>query len=477
MISINPNNISRAAIVVLAVMVMGTYASAQQRSDEVVIFWNNAAVEAAHSRKAGGLEIERALAIMHTAMFNAWTEYDKVALPTLGSPVRRPERERTVENKRETISYAAYRTLTDLFPSYTSNFDQRMTSLGYDPKKESQDRATPSGIGLLAADQVLQDRHHDGSNQLGDLHPGAYSDYTGYVPANSVDNIRDPDRWQPLMERGKGKAAAQEFYMPQWGLVKPFGFDSVLEFRPHTAPKSLESDREGYLRQAQELVDISNNLTERQKVIAEYWELSQGSGSNYVLWNQFAQFVSQRKHYQLDDQVKLFFALNNAMLDASIATWDAKRHWDSERPQTAIVALARILPGSDFRADWESYLPTPPFPDFVSSHSTLSASAAEILKRFTGSDEFGGSYRRPAGVSGLEGKPGPSNDVVLSWATFTEAADESGMSRRYAGLHFTDADIEGRLLGRKVAGISWNKAQAYISGTAPSNKSAHADKK
>src|SRR5215472_11886958 len=311
MISINPNNISRAAIVVIALMVMGTYASAQQPSDDVVIFWNNAAVEAAHSRKAGGLEIERALAIMHTAMFNAWTQYDKVALPTLGSPVRRPESERTVENKREAISYAAYRSLTDLFPSYTSSLDQRMASLGYDPKKESQDRATPSGIGLLAADDVLQDRHHDGSNQLGDLHPGAYSDYTGYVPANSADDIRDPDRWQPLMERGKSEAAAQEFYMPQWGLVRPFGFDSVLEFRPQTAPKSLKSDREGYIRQARELVDISNNLSERQKVIAEYWELSQGSGSNYVLWNQFAQFVSQRKDYQLDEQVKLFFALNN----------------------------------------------------------------------------------------------------------------------------------------------------------------------
>jgi hypothetical protein len=65
----------------------------------------------------------------------------------------------------------------------------------------------------------------------------------------------------------------------------------------------------------------------------------------------------------------------------------------------------------------------------------------------------------------MEGKPGPTHDVVLTWATFTEAADESGMSRRYAGLHFEDADLEGRALGRRVAAISWNRAQAYISGT------------
>ena len=199
---------------------------------------------------------------------------------------------------------------------------------------------------------------------------------------------------------------------------------------------------------------------------------TQGRGTNFVLWNQFAQFVARRDHYRLDDEVKLFFALNTAMHDAAIAAWDAKRHWDSERPQAAIVALAQILPGSVFHENWQSYLPSPPFPDFVSSHSTLSASAAEILKRFTGSDAFGGTYRRAAGVAAQEGKPGPTGDVVLSWATFTEAADESGMSRRYAGLHFEDADLEGRLLGRRVAALSWKKAQSYMLGAGSSRSSA-----
>jgi len=64
----------------------------------------------------------------------------------------------------------------------------------------------------------------------------------------------------------------------------------------------------------------------------------------------------------------------------------------------------------------------------------------------------------------MEGEPGPVHDVVLSWATFTDAADESGMSRRYGGIHFEDADIEGRLLGRRIAALTWHKAQAYVSG-------------
>jgi hypothetical protein len=458
------NNTSRLALPLLLAVTL-TSAFAQQPSDETVILWNNAAVEAAHSKKAGGLEMERALAIMHTAMFNAWAAYDRVALPTVGYPLRRPETERTVQNKREAISYAAYTVLTDLFPSEKASLVSRMLSLGYDPGADPQDPAAPGRIGVLAASALLQERHHDGSNQLGDMHPGAYSDYTGYVPANSPGAIRDADRWQPLVTAQDG-SPAQAFYMPHWGQIKAFGFDSVLEVRPHAAPKSLKSDRAGYIRQAGEIVELSNNLTEREKVIAEYWELSQGAGTNYILWNQFAQFVSQRDRYPLDEQVKLFFVLNTAMLDASIAAWDAKRYWDSERPQTAIVALARILPGSRFREDWQSYLPTPPFPDFVSSHSVLSASAAEALRRFTGSDRFGGSYRRAAGVSELEGKPGPLHDVVLSWPTFSEAADESGMSRRYAGLHFEDADVEGRALGRRVASLSWEKAESYMLGVA-----------
>jgi len=459
------NSVLRLLLVLVLVIEISGHVFGQQAAEASVVTWNNVAIDEARSNNARGLLMVRELAIMHTAMFDAWTRYDAVALPTLGHASRRPEAERTVSNKREAISYAAFRVLNDLFPADTPKLEREMTILGYDPKKKSSDQATPSEIGLLAADTVLEYRHHDGANQLGDLHPGAYSDYTGYATANTTDLIRDPDRWQPLREEGNGKSGAQAFYMPQWGRVKAFGLQSVLDVRPQSTPKSLRSDPAGYILQAKDLVEVTNNLDERQKVIAEYWELSQGQGTNFILWNQFAQFVVHRDRYQLDDQVKLFFALNNAMFDTSIAAWDTKRYWDSERPVTGIATLARMFHGYLFHDDWQPYLPTPPFPDFVSSHSAISAAAAEVLKRFTASDTFGGTYTRPAGVSGMEGKPGPTHDVVLRWATFTEAAYEAGMSRRYGGVHFEDADIEGRQLGRRVAASSWTKAQEYISGT------------
>jgi hypothetical protein len=437
----------------------------QLSSASAVILWNNAAIEVARDNSSGSLVMVRALAMMHTAMFDSWAEYDTTAQPTLGAILRRPESERTMENKQEAVSYAAYRVLTDLFPSSRAKLDRLMATLGYDPKSEFQNSENARAIGIRAATEVLDYRHHDGANQLGDLHPGAYSDYTGYATANTPDVIRDPDRWQPLSDDQNGQSKTQAFFMPQWGLVKPFGFESTLDVRPQASPKTLRSDPAGYIMQAKDLVELTINLTERQKVIAEYWELSQGRGTNVILWNQFAQFLSRRDHHELDDDVKLFFALDNAMFDASIAAWDAKRYWDSERPHTAIATLARIFHGYVFHNDWQPYLPTPPFPDFVSSHSVLSAAAAEVLKRFSGSDEFGGSYLRPAGVPAMKGNPGPVHEVVLSWATFTEAADESGMSRRYGGIDFEDADVEGRSLGRRVGTLSWNEAQARISGT------------
>ena len=458
------NGLRLLLVLVLFVEICG-HALGQKTHENGVVTWNNVAIDEARSNNARGLLMVRELAIMHTAMFDAWTRYDAMAMPTLGHPSRRPDAERTEANKREAISYAAFRVLTDLFPTDTLKLEREMTNLGYDPKKEPSDQTTPSGIGFLAADTVLEYRHHDGANQLGDLHPGAYSDYTGYGTANTPDLIRDPDRWQPLSEKRNGKSYTQAFYMPYWGQVKPFALESVLDVRPQSTPKSLRSDPAGYILQAKDLVELTSNLSDRQRVIAEYWELSQGPGTNFILWNQFAQFVVHRDHYQRDDQVKLCFALNNAMFDTSIAAWDAKRYWDSERPVTAIATLARVFHGYMFHDDWEPYLQTPPFPDFVSSHSAISASAAEILKRFTRADEFGFSYTRRAGVSGMPGKPGPVHDIVLTWATFTEAADESGMSRRYGGVHFEDADLEGRMLGRRVAAISWTRAQEYIAGS------------
>ena len=58
----------------------------------------------------------------------------------------------------------------------------------------------------------------------------------------------------------------------------------------------------------------------------------------------------------------------------------------------------------------------------------------------------------------------PAVDLTLRWPTFSAAADEAGISRRYGGIHFRAGDLQGRALGRAVGGAAWQRAAAYWSG-------------
>ena len=89
-----------------------------------------------------------------------------------------------------------------------------------------------------------------------------------------------------------------------------------------------------------------------------------------------------------------------------------------------------------------------------------------MLAAFTGSDRFGASVTIPAGSSRVEPGITPAVDVVLSWPTFTDAADQAGRSRRYGGIHFEAGDLDGRGLGRRVGANAWAKASGYFAGTA-----------
>src|SRR5260221_12098200 len=156
-------------------------------SDNVVVQWNVAALQGVRDSRIGPPMVARALAIVHTCIYDAWAAaYDKRAVGTrFGDELRRPKRERTLANENEAISFAAYRALVDLFAlDKASVFDPLMASLGYDPNNLTTNTDTPAGIGNVACAAVLAFRHGDGSNQLGDLHPRAYSDWTGYVSFN-----------------------------------------------------------------------------------------------------------------------------------------------------------------------------------------------------------------------------------------------------------------------------------------------------
>jgi hypothetical protein len=368
-----------------------------------------------------------------------------------------------------------------------------MASLGYNPGDVSTDTTTPTGIGNVACQAILHNRQNDGANQLGNLTSSGipYADYTGYVPSNPATMVPlgtaydyaslNPNHWQPLTYSNGLATVTPTFVGAQWQNVIPFAMSSADEFRRFIArfgPALYPSKR--YTRQAQDLVAISAGLTDTQKMIAEYWANGPHTELPPGHWDLFAQFVSARDRHTVGDDAEMFFALTAAIFDAGIAAWDTKRVFDSVRPVTAIPFLfhgqvitawggpnmgAVTMDGGDWIPYQPSTFPTPPFPEYISGHSTFSAAGAEILRRWTHSDHFGGSVSFPVGSSVIEPGMTPATPITLHWDTFTDAADQAGISRRYGGIHFETGDLVGRATGRLVGAQAWQKALKYFRGS------------
>ena len=206
--------------------------------------------------------------------------------------------------------------------------------------------------------------------------------------------------------------------------------------------------------------------------MAEYWADGPKTEFPPGHWAVFATVVSNRDKHNMDQDVKLFFVITNAMLDASIGAWDAKRHFDSVRPISSVRHLFKdkFIPSYDGKTvlgkDWFPYqfklVVSPPFAEYVSGHSTYSRAGAEVLKAFTGSDRFGYSDTIGAGKSLVQPGVVPAKPVTLYWATFTDAADEAGISRRYGGIHYVQGYLDGRAMGEKIGKAAWKHAQKYF---------------
>jgi hypothetical protein len=457
-------------------------------SDDVVLRWDEQTLAAVRATKPGPTVVARALAVVHTAMYDAWAAYDAKALGTrTGGSLRRPSSEYTANYKSMAISYAAYRVLLDLFPSQANNISGFMTALGYNAGDTSTDPTTPQGIGNIVAQAVLDFRHDDGANQLADEPSGdptkPYSDYTGYTPVNDWNRVSDVYHWQPLCVPTPPAGATscsgtvQKFATPQWGRVTPFALTKPDQYGPPTM------DRSKLPGEAKELVDTQAGLDDLQKTIAYYWADGPGSELPPGHWAMIAAAASRAAGTSLDGNVKLLFALANGLLDASIATWNAKRVQDTVRPITYIRWLyaGKKLKGwagpgkgivSEDGSAWIPYqepgIVTPPFAEYTSGHSAFSGAAAQVFVQFAGTDVFKAalSITIAAGSSTIEPKLVPSVATTLSFKSFTDAADQAGLSRRYGGIHFAQGDKNGRTLGYQIGNAAWAKALTYFNGTA-----------
>jgi hypothetical protein len=269
----------------------------------------------------------------------------------------------------------------------------------------------------------------------------------------------------------------QRFSTPQWGRVTPFALTRPDQF----GPPAMDTSR--LPTEAKALVDLQAKMNDANKASASYWADGPGTETPAGHWALFAAANSRAAAMSLDANVKVFFALGNALLDSSIATWNAKCLQDTVRPISYIrwkyqgTKLKGWLgPGKGIGdVDGASWIPyqepgqvTPAFAEYTSGHSAFSGAASEVFTGFAGTDSFKTAMlvMMPAGSSTIEPNLVPRDDTGFRFTSFTDAADQAGWSRRYGGIHFEDGDLKGRTLGHQIGKAVWAKALTFFNGTA-----------
>src|SRR5262245_38447140 len=482
-----------------AVVLLATAAEAT-----IVSVWTQASLSEVRLSKLVPPMVARAQAIAHTCMYDAWAQYDAIAVGTvLGASLRQPATERTDDNKAKAISFAAYQCLVNLFPAGDSRLATVIRDQGYNP----HDKTTPADIGKAAAQAVIDARSGDGSNQYGDLNnpqdtpdqcpnpTGPYSDYTCYKPRNAPMafctplmsvcaplpwDIDDPNHWQPLIGPPELGSVMQKFVGPHWERVTPFALTSADQFDSlaRAPAPDVFQNRRHYEKNVDEILQFSAALDAERKLIVEYWADGPNSQQPPGHWGLFAQFVSARDQNTIDEDVMMFFAMHNASFDAGIVAWHFKRTYNSVRPITAVRYLKQgqqVLawggpgrPTENIPSEkWMPYNPgsnlTPAFPGYFSGHAVFSSASATVLRLFTSSDDFRYSERIPANFGRVEAGI-PAVPTTVSFATFSEAAQQAGLSRLYGGIHFSDDNTSAQAVGALIGQQAWAKALTYFNG-------------
>jgi hypothetical protein len=255
-----------------------------------------------------------------------------------------------------------------------------------------------------------------------------------------------PGDWQPTPNPVPfdPPAAADRLpaVLPGWGQVTPFVLRRSTQFEPNGPPR-LTSRR--YARDYNEVKEIgakdSVTRTAEQTTIARFWFEGSPAG-----WSRVARTVAASQGLDSWQTARLLALVNIAMADGFIAGFETKYEFNFWRPVTAIRAGDSDA-NNDTVADpaWSTLLNTPAIPDYTSTHSVLGAAAAEVLRRFFHSDHIQFTVTSGAPFAGL----------TRSFTAFSQAAQENGDSRVYAGIHFRSAVTDGLAQGKRIGGFDF----------------------
>jgi membrane-associated phospholipid phosphatase len=371
---------------------------------DVVTGWNDAALNAIRAGRTAPPIASRSLAILHVSIYDAVNGIARTNEPYLvqsSAP--------SSASREAAASAAAHKALVNLFPAAASSFDAVHTAILAAIPNGPQKTA---GIvwGEFVANQILAARANDGSDAI--------------VPPPGGSG---PGVWVPT------PPAFAPYLLPQWGFVTPFAMNSSSQFRP-PGPPALNSEQ--YAADYNEVkalgAALGSTRTADQSQIALFWADGAGTETPPGHWNSIAQIIAAGQGNTLEENARLFALLNIAMADAAICAWDAKYTFHFWRPVTAIAFAEPNLM-------WASFIVTPPFPDYVSGHSTFSGAAATVLPFFYGTEDL-------PFTTGSDFLPG----VTRSFSTCLDAAEEAAVSRLYGGIHFRSANEDGLQAGISI---------------------------
>lgn len=383
----------------------------------------------------------------------------------------------------------------------------------------SSDRAAVA-IGNIAAQCVIEGRANDGFNQVfnGDT-SNQFRDDTGYTPVNTVDDLVDLSRWQPLRITAEdGVTFVQQYITPQWANTEPYtaGLDPRDYRTPDPDKSNYYANPADYKDQADEVLRAVAGLTQEQKMIAEYFDnkaretlffpavealpkdslIAEGS---HVATNAcpprivngapvpYDECLNTRDFWQLD------FMLHIAQFDAGIVTWQEKTRHDAVRPLTAIQYLyaddtvdtfnGDTVPGSE----WKPYLVTSDHPEYPSATTCFCAAQAAAWKLYHNDGNPNGPDAIPdingngqpddlAGVllpgSSVHEPGNPARPVPVSFASWDAYTAECAESRIYGGVHFRDAVDASLEVCDDVGVAAYHYFETLLDGDAPLKRPA-----
>jgi PAP2 superfamily len=225
--------------------------------------------------------------------------------------------------------------------------------------------------------------------------------------------------------------------------------ESPSQFLPPEPPK-YGSDQ--FMADLAELKAANDTADLSQRAIAFFWDDGPGTFSPAGHWNEIALDLVQAHGLETPATARLFALMNAAIMDAFVATWDAKYHYWTIRPVTVIRERPTIGGRANplYDPGWLPNLVTPPFPAYPSGHSGESAAAARVLQYL-----FPDDPDQPPGD--IAGELGPTGSI-------DEIAEEVALSRMIGGIHLRADNEAALILGRRIAALAIARAQTDGSG-------------